>query len=712
MKNEVDFSKEMANFLFKSKYSKYDEKLKRRENWSETTKRDLDMHLKKYSFLSKEDKNEIRHAFKLVDEKKVMASMRSMQYAGKAIEHSNGRIYNCNSRFIDSLRAVAEIFLTLLWGNGSGLGLLNKYLARLPDLVTAEDKNGIVITYVVEDTIEGWANSCEALLQCYFRNTPYTGRKIVMDYSKIRKKGEPLKTGGGKAPGYKGLKNSHIKIKKLLDSIIEDLNQVRLGTVNMYDINMHNSNAVLSGGSRRSATSVMFSKNDLDMLNAKIDFEVVKKGRFEFNEKTNKYEGYVIINDSVYKTKNKIEVSLSEYDYNKVKEQHKISWLHIHPQRARSNNSVLLLRDELTLEEFTNIVERTKQYGEPGFVFADDEDTLFNPCFEISFKPITDDGICGVQFCNLTSINGSKVLTEEDFYEFCKYQTIIGTLQAGYTEFPFLNNASKQLTEEEALLGCSITGIMNNPDILLNPKILEKGAKICVDTNKEWSKKIGIKQASRITCIKPEGTGSLVLAENGFIPASGIHPHHAKRYFRRVQCNKVDTVYKHFKKHNPHMCEESVWSENKTDDVITFPIELNTENIIVKDDITAIQHLKYAKLVQKYWVIPGTTEANKKPIHHNVSLTVEVDTDEWNDVIKYIYDNRKYFSAISLLPKSGDKIFEQAPLERIITEEDEAKLKMYKEKYKPIDWDLLIEDDDNTVMQSELSCSGGACELL
>jgi ribonucleoside-triphosphate reductase len=474
---------------------------------------------------------------------------------------------------------------------------------------------------------------------------------------------------------------------------------------------MHTADAVLSGGSRRSACSVIFMKEDLDMSNSKIDFDVIKKGRFELNDKTNMHEGYVVINDSVYQGKEKIEVCLSEFEYNYLKKENKISWFHIHPQRARSNNSVLLLRDELTLEEFKKIIERTKQYGEPGFVFGNNLDTLFNPCFEISFLPILENGQSGIQFCNLTSQNGSKVKTKEDFYEYCKYESIIGTLQAGYTDFPFLNNASKKLTEDEALLGCSITGVMNNPEILLNPEILKTGAKICVETNKEWAKKIGINQAARVTCLKPEGTGSLIISENGDIPASGIHPHHAKKYFRRVQCNKVDPIYKFFKKNNPHMCEESVWSANKTDDVITFPIELNTPNIIVKDDLTAIQHLEYAKLVQKYWVLPGTTEVNKKDITHNCSLTVEVLDNEWVDVIQYIYDNKKYFTAISLLPKLGDKIYKQAPLERIYTESDNIKLNMFKEKYKSVDWNLLTEEEDNTIPQAEVICAGGACSI-
>lgn len=708
--NEINFTDEMANFLMRMKYSRYDKDLKRRETWEESIERDMNMHLKKYNFLPKERKDEIRWAFELVKQKKCIPSMRSVQFGGDAIFSKNERIYNCSVRHIDSLRSFAESFFLLLCGNGVGFGLSEKYLGRLPDLVTAEDKNGIVMPYIIEDTIEGWGNSVEALLSCYFRNTPFTGRKIAFDYSRIRKKGEPLKTGGGKAPGYRGLKNAHIKIKQLLDFIIEEKNQARLKVINAYDILMHCADAVLSGGIRRSACSVIFMLNEIEMIEAKIDFDVLRKGRFEQNEKTGKWEGYVIVNDSVYKGKLRLEVQLQEGEYKYLMEQKKISWIHVHPQRARSNNSILLLREEVTKEQFKEVIDRTLQYGEPGFVFANDEDILLNPCFEISFRPLLDNGVCGVQFCNLTSINGSKVQTEDDFYELCKAQTIIGTLQAGYTDFPFLNTASKQLTESESLLGCSITGIMNKPDILLNEEILRKGAQVCVDTNTEWSDLIGINPAKRITCIKPEGSGNLVIADGKDIPASGIHPHHAHRYFRRVQVNKMDPIYKYFKKHNPHMCEESVWSANKTDDVVTFPIELRDENIITKNDITALEHLEYVKMVQKNWVIPGTRDKDSN-MTHNVSVTIEVDEHEWNDVISYLFDNKEYFTAVSLLPKLGDKIFNQAPLERIVTDEDEEKLKIYKEKYRKVDYNQLIESDDNTTLQMEMTCSGGSCDI-
>jgi ribonucleoside-diphosphate reductase alpha chain len=396
--------------------------------------------------------------------------MRSIQFAGKAILAHNARIYNCAVRHVDSLRSFAEIFYLLLCGCGVGIGLSKFFLNRLPYLVGSNDKTGTIVTYVVEDSIEGWSDSIEALLSCYFKNTPYTGRKIVFDYSRIRKKGSPLKTGGGKAPGYKGLKACHKKVKELLDYIIETNHQIRLEPINAYDIIMHCSDAVLSGGIRRSATSIIFDKDDNAMINAKIDYDVIKKGRFEKNEK-DIYEGYVIIDDPCYqRDKRKIEVSLTENEYEYLTNFRKISWFKVYPHRARSNNSVLLLRNETSLEEFKKIVERTKQYGEPGFVFADHPWTLYNPCFEIGFIPVTADGVCGVQFCNLSSINGAKIKTKEDFFAAAKVAAIIGTLQAAYTYFPYLSVASQKLTSEEALLGVSITGIMDAPNILLNKK--------------------------------------------------------------------------------------------------------------------------------------------------------------------------------------------------------------------------------------------------
>jgi ribonucleoside-diphosphate reductase alpha chain len=702
----INYLEELSNFVFTSKYARYNEKLGRRESWEEAIKRLENMYKKKYSYLPEKDWAEINWAFDMIRAKRIVPSMRSLQFGGKAIEAHEPRIYNCAVRHVDSLRAFAEIFYLLLCGNGVGIGLSNTFLARLPNLVNAKDKTGTVITYAVEDTIEGWADSMEALLNCYFKNTPYTGRKIVFDYSKIRAAGTPLKTGGGKAPGYRGLKNAHKKVKLLLDHVIEDLHQTRLKSINAYDILMHAADAVLSGGIRRSATSVVFDKDDLDLTNAKTFFNVIRKGKFEQDSKTKKYEGYVILEDPAYPGKQKVEVEMDEWAYNDLQQNQRISWFYVYPHRARSNNSVLLLRDSVTTEEFKTIYERTKEFGEPGFVFANHPWTLFNPCFEIGFIPVTEDGVCGVQFCNLTSINGAKVHSLEDYLECAKAATIIGTLQATYTTFPYLSPAATKLTAGEALLGVSITGMMDNPQILLNPNYQKEAAELVIKTNSAWSKKLGINQAARVTCIKPEGTGSLVLGS-----ASGIHAHHAKpRFFRRVQVNKYDPVYQYFKTVNPHMTEESVWSANKTDDVITFPVEI-TDTALVKSDLDALKHLEIIKTTQQNWVVTGTTPVNRKGVTHNVSCTVVVNTEEWDKVRDYLYDNKNYFAAVSLLAHTGDKDFKQAPLEAVTTEEDKKLWDKIIADFKPVNYKGLKEGEDQTALQQELVCAGGQCEL-
>lgn len=697
---EMDFKQEIANFIFTSKYARYNHKLGRRETWEEACNRVLTMHLKKFKDLDQEYRDEIIWAFDMVKERKVVPSMRAMQFGGIAVEAHQARIYNCAVRHVDSIRAFAEIFYLLLCGCGVGIGVFRYFLNRLPDLVDQSNKTGSVIAYPVEDNIEGWSDSIEALLSSYFKNTALTGRKIVFDYTRIRPAGAPLKTGGGKAPGYKGLKKAHEKIKALLDYIIEEKNQKRLLPINAYDILMHTADAVLSGGVRRSATCIIFDKDDEQMLNAKTDFEVQKKTRFSFDDDTQKYYGRVTVYNKVY------EIEISKEEYNYLDSSNKISWTHIEPQRARSNNSVLLLRDKVTKKEFEDIINKTKQYGEPGFVFGSHEWQLFNPCFEIGFIPVTKDGVCGVQFCNLSSINGAKIKTKDDFIQASKASSILGTLQATYTHFPYLNRAGEQLTKEEALLGVSITGIMDSPDILLNKEYQQEAAHKSIVTNKKWAKILGINEAARVTCVKPEGTSSLALGS-----ASGIHPHHARRYFRRVQCNKLDNVYRFFKEHNPHMTEESKWSANKTDDVVCFPLIIS-DDATIKKDLTAIQHLKIIRETQENWVVAGTSSVNKKPIAHNVSCTVIVKEAEWTDIIEYIYKHREYFGAVSFIPEVGDKIYPQAPLEAIITEEDEKLFKDIIDKYQTVDYKKLKEDDDTTELVKESACSGGQCELF
>lgn len=271
-------------------------------------------------------------------------------------------------------------------GTGVTYGLSKHFVNRLPMLVSPEDKTGIVLPYIIEDTIEGWADALEALLMCYFKNTPFTGRKIIFDYSKIRKKGTPLKTGGGKAPGHKGLKQSLEKIKALLDHIIEDQNVTRIRPIHAYDILMHCADAVLSGGIRRAACAAIFDKDDIEMLESKINFKVSSYRNFEKIKDTEMYDGFVFVNGK------KHEVKIGEWEYQQLKEKKEIGWTHIEPQRARSNNSVLLIRGETTQEEFAEIVERTKQWGEPGFVWVDHPHTLLNPCVTADTKIETNKG--------------------------------------------------------------------------------------------------------------------------------------------------------------------------------------------------------------------------------------------------------------------------------------------------------------------------------
>lgn len=705
MSNSVstDFLHEMSQFNFHSKYARFNDTYSRRETWDESINRVLRMHLHKYKHLPQSDLDKIKGAFQLVKDKRVVPSMRSMQFGGKAILSNNLKIYNCTVRQIDSIRAFAEVMYALLCGCGVGIGVTRTYIDRLPELVDANDKTGSVISYTIQDSIEGWADSVEALLLSYVRNNALSGRKIVFDYSKIRAEGTPIKTGGGRAPGYKGLKATHKKIKLLLDHLIENLQQRKLKPINVYDILMHCSDAVLSGGVRRSATIVIFDKDDIEMRQAKTYFSLSKYTKFSYDDDIKKWSGKV----TVQSTKVAYEVEVSDWEYkNDICNKSRIGWVHIEPQRARSNNSVLLMRSTSNKKDFAEIVEQAKEFGEPGFVFANDPRHLNNPCVEISFIPQTEDGICGMQNCNLTSVNGARITTVDEFLECVDAATLIGTLQAGYTDFKYLNQTARYLTEEEALLGVSIAGALDNPKILLDPEIQRQGAAKATEVNKKWAKKLGIKQAARITCGKPDGNTSVL-----FGSAPGFHPHHARRYFRRIQCSKTDPVYKFFKEHNPHMCEESVWSSNKTDDVITFPITA-PETAIIKSDLTAIKHLDIVKSSQMNWVVPGTTEANNKPLTHNISCTILVKEEEWKEVTDYLYNNKDFFTAVSLLPYCGDKLYNQAPLEAVTTPEDEERWKIMVEKYQPINYKDLHEQQDETHMQETLSCVNGACEVV
>jgi ribonucleoside-triphosphate reductase len=610
---------ELQNYTFVSKYARWLEDKNRRETWKEAVDRVRDMMHTKYADFGISE--EIDWAYDIMYKKKVLGSQRALQFGGEPILKRHAKIYNCTSSYCDRLRFFQECFWLLLCGSGTGFSVQKHHISKLPTLEHDVPDNNEGTKYVIEDSIEGWADALGVLLSSYFSKPieefkMYKNTYVVFDYSNIRSKGSNLSSGVGKAPGFEPLQNGLEKIRTLLDRCIKD-GQKKLRPIDAYDIVMHSSDAVLSGGVRRSASLALFSPEDEEMAKAKTG-----------------------------------------------------NWYVENPQRARSNNSALLLKNETTLEEFQTLMESVKEFGEPGFIWSESTEMIFNPCVEIGMWPVDEEtGKSGWQGCNLTTINCSSVIDEDDFFERCKAASIIGTLQAGFTNLDYLGNISQKIFEREALLGVSLTGTMEKHDLVLTEKVLTKGAKIAVETNKKFAEKIKINQAARVTCLKPEGTSSSMLGTS-----SGIHPHHAKRYIRHVQANILEAPYQHFKTYNPQACEKSRWSANNTDEVVKFPIEV-PDGSKLKNQLPAVEMLSVVKDTQKNWVNSGKNRAlcTQEFLSHNVSNTVTVKPDEWDDVTEYIYANRKYFAGISLIPQSGDKDYPQAPFTTVYTSREIVK---------------------------------------
>lgn len=611
--------KALQDYTFTSKYARYLSEKKRRETWSEAVERVRDMHIRRYPQI----KEEIEWAFEQSRQKRVLGSQRALQFGGPAIEKTNARIYNCIASYCDRLRFFQECFWLLLCGCGTGFSAQKHHIAKLPNFSTSwldGKKDHEKKTYLIPDTIEGWADATGVLLSSYFGGgdfPEYEGCEVVFDFSAIRPEGAPLKSSSGKAPGPKPLEKALDKVRTLVQNCLAK-GQTRFDPINAYDLVMHLSDAVLSGGVRRSATICLFSPDDMEMAMAKTG-----------------------------------------------------NWFTENPQRGRSNNSALLVRDKTSKEDFARLMNCVREFGEPGFVWSDNTEVVFNPCVEISLYPVdSETGETGWEACNLCEINGKKCKTEEDFKIACRAAAIIGTCQAGYTDLAYLGPISKRIIEREALLGVSITGMMDNPDVLLNAEIQRKLAKYVLEVNEEIAQKIGINPTARATCIKPAGTTSCVLGT-----ASGIHPHHATRYIRRSQGNYLEPPLQYFKKHNPTAVEKSVWSANGTDEIIAFCIEV-PKGARTKNDTDAKTLLEYVKLTQENWVMSGTCpERCAKPwLTHNVSNTISVRGNEWDLVTDFIYENRKYFCGVSLISIDGDKDYPQAPFSAIYTPVEIAKI--------------------------------------
>ena len=599
---------ELQNYTFVGKYARWIPEKKRRETWKESVDRVKNMMLDRYP----EAQEDIDWAYDLMHKKRVLGSQRALQFGGKPIFKHHARVYNCIASYADRLRFFQECMYLLLCGCGVGFSVQKHHVAKLPKLVPSK---GGTKKYAIPDTIEGWSDAIGVLISSYFEDNDlfpeYEGKNVNFDFSEIRPAGSYLSSSSGKAPGPEPLKKALANIKKVLDKVLKEceFNVRKLEPIHVYDIVMHSADAVISGGVRRSATICLFSPDDEEMALAKTG-----------------------------------------------------NWFHNNPQRGRSNNSALLLRDSTTSEQFSGLMQSVREFGEPGFVWSDSTELIVNPCVEIGLYPVDEKtGETGWQACNLSTVNCAKVSTKEEFLESCRAAAIIGTLQAGFTKLPYLGEVSERIFEREALLGVSMTGIMEQHEICLDPVTQKEGARTVKKTNKEIANKIGINQAARTTCVKPEGTASCILGTS-----SGIHPHHAKRYIRRVQANKLENIYQHFKTSNPRACSESVWSANDSDDVISFCIEV-PDGSKLKNKVSALDLLGCVKTTQQNWVMTGRNDAIcvKPFLQHNVSNTINVKPEEWEEAESFIYKNRKFFCGVSLLPVSGDKDYPQAPFTTI-----------------------------------------------
>lgn len=593
----------LQQYTFASRYARLDEVRQTRETWDEAVARIENMHLRRYP----EVRAEIASAFDLVRRKRVLAAGRALQFAGEPVERRHALLYNCSGSFCDRLRFFQEAFWLSLCGCGVGFSVQKHHVARLPRLRPEALHAPAYRTHIVEDSPEGWADALGVLLSCFFEQPilpEYAGFTVRFNYDRIRPAGSPLPDGLGPAPGPDQLRASLEMARAHLTACLAR-GQTRLRPIDAYDLLLHISGAVQTGGVRRCAYLCIFSPDDEEMLQAKTG-----------------------------------------------------NWFHEQPQRSRSNNSCLLSRDSTTREQFEHILESVREFGEPGFVWSDSTEYLTNPCGEIGFWPVDEStGLAGWGMSTLTEINGGCIRTRGEFAQAARAAAWIGTWQTGYTDLPYLGAASERIVRRDALLGVSITGMMENPGLLLDPTVQREMARLVVEANAEMAARIGVGPAARTTCIKPAGSSSCLLGTS-----SGIHPHHARRYFRRVRAPGDATATREFEARHPHAVQSSILATVPGEVVLTFCVEA-PPSAQVRGDMAALDFLELVRQTQQNWVLPGTRQksADRPPPTHNVSNTVTVEQNEWAEVGRFLYDHRADFTGVTLLPATADRDYPQAP---------------------------------------------------
>lgn len=614
----------LSQIIAYSKYAKYIESQQRRENYKETVERVQQMHMERFPRLQ----DQIVQAFKHVHAQRVLPSMRTMQFAGPSLRKNNLKGYNCSYLPLDSVQALKEAMYLLLCGTGVGYSVQNRHVRNFPVFKPLRPGH---TNFTPEDSIEGWAEVLEYIVNSYIEGY----REVHVNYQMIRPKGARLSS-GAKAPGPEPLMKAMEFVKVILD---RKKPGERFTSLDVHDIMCHASNAVLSGGVRRSAMIALFDADDHLMLTCKKPSNLVDN-----------------------------------------------------QQRYRANNSVFLLRDGLEFEHFSDVFDRmvASGSGEPGFFLSNHPDYGTNPCAEIGLLP------CGL--CNLTEINASNIRDQADFESRVWAATLIGTMQATYTDFPFVNPSWGITADEEALLGVSMTGIATGRVMDLD---LLKGAEQAVEWNTYYAKEIGINPAARVTTVKPAGTTSSLLN-----CSSGVHAWHDRYYKRNVRFNVDEPIAEFLMNALPEFCEPSKEMGKEDTEMVFFVPVMAPDGATTRDSESAIELLERINRLYSDWVLPGHVRGDNT---HNVSSTVNYRPDEWPEVKKWMWHNRDSYAAISCFPFDNG-VYEQAPFESI----DEQKFKNYMETLdqKPtIDLTSIIETDNLTDLRGEVACANGQCSL-
>lgn len=615
-------------FIHLSRYARWRDDLKRRETWDETVDRYVDNVIRP---VLKDDPviEEIRSAILNLE---VMPSMRGMMTAGAALNRDNTCLFNCSYLVVDDLRAFDEAMFILLCGTGVGFSVERQYISKLP--VVPEVLEEVQDKIIVEDSKEGWASAYRLLLTYL-----YDGKIPSWDTSLVRPAGSRLKTFGGRASGPGPL----VDLFNFTIKTFKSAAGRKLTSIECHDILCKIGEIVVSGGVRRSAMLSLSNLSDTRMRHA-------KSGQ----------------------------------------------WWETAAHRALSNNSVAYTEKpdmETFLREWTALVE--SKSGERGIfnrVASTNQAAKYgkrqtlgiefgtNPCSEIILRP--------QQFCNLSETVVRATDTMETLKRKVRLATIIGTVQSTYTYFPYLREIWKKNTEEERLLGVSLTGIMDNPKLLSYD--LSELREVAVSVNREYADRLGIPASAAITCVKPSGTVSQLVDS-----ASGLHARHSPYYIRTVRGDRKDPMTKLMIDQGiPH---EPCVMKPETTIVFSFPHKA-PEGAITRNDLSALEQLDiWMKLQDEY------TE-------HKPSVTISVRENEWLEVGAYVYKNFDKMSGVSFLPHS-DHSYQQAPYQECSEEEY---LALLAKMPKSIDWSKLsdYEQEDNTSGSQSLACSADGCEIV